>query len=112
MMEDCLFCKIIRGQIPSEKVYENEKIYAFKDINPKAPVHLLIIPKKHYPTLNDVPDEELDIIAEIHRVIKLLAVEHEVAESGYRVLANINREGGQVVYHLHYHLIGGRQLRA
>ncbi len=111
-MEDCLFCKIIRGEIPSEKVYEDEKVYAFKDINPKAPVHLLIVPKKHYPTLNDLPDEEMDIIAHIHKVVKKLAFEFEVAESGYRTLINTNAEGGQVIYHLHYHLIGGRQLRA
>ncbi len=110
-MEECLFCKIIRGEIPSDKVYEDELCYAFKDINPKAPVHLLIIPKKHYPTLNDLPDEEMDIIGHIHKVIKQLAARFEVAESGYRVLINTNKEGGQVVFHLHYHLIGGRQLR-
>ncbi|MCD6291921.1 MAG: histidine triad nucleotide-binding protein [Deltaproteobacteria bacterium] len=111
-MKDCLFCKIIKGEIPSDKVYEDETVYAFKDINPKAPVHLLIIPKKHYPTLNDLPDDEMEIIAHIHCVMKKLAVEFGVAESGYRVLANINKDGGQVVYHVHYHLIGGRPLRA
>ncbi|MCD6534087.1 MAG: histidine triad nucleotide-binding protein [Deltaproteobacteria bacterium] len=111
-MKECLFCKIIKGEIPCDKVYEDETVYAFKDINPKAPVHLLVIPKKHYPTLNDLPDEEMEIIAHIHCVMKKLALEFGVAESGYRVLANINKEGGQVVYHVHYHLIGGRQLRA
>ncbi|MEA1921830.1 MAG: histidine triad nucleotide-binding protein [Pseudomonadota bacterium] len=111
-MKDCLFCKIIKGEIPSDKVYEDETVYAFKDINPKAPVHLLIIPKKHYPTLNDLPDDEMEIIAHIHCVMKKLALEFGVAETGYRVLANINKEGGQVVFHVHYHLIGGRQLRA
>ena len=111
-MENCLFCKIIRGEIPSEKVYEDDKVYAFKDINPKAPVHLLIVPKKHYPTLNDLPDKEMEIIAHIHKVVKKLAAEFGVAESGYRTLINTNAEGGQVVYHVHYHLIGGRQLRA
>jgi histidine triad (HIT) family protein len=110
-MEECLFCKIIRGEIPSDKVYEDELCYAFKDINPKAPVHLLIIPKRHYPTLNDLPDGEMEIVGHIHRVIKKLALEFGVAESGYRVLLNTNKEGGQVVFHLHYHLIGGRQLR-
>jgi len=112
MMQDCLFCKIINGEIPSDKVYEDEIIYAFKDINPKAPVHLLVIPKKHYPTLNDIPDDEMGIIAEIHNVMKKLALEFGVAESGYRVLANVNKEGGQVVFHVHYHLIGGRRLAA
>ena len=111
-MNDCLFCKIIKGEIPSDKVYEDETVYAFKDINPKAPVHLLIIPKKHYPTLNDLPDDEMGIIAHIHCVMKKLALEFGVAETGYRILANINKEGGQVVFHVHYHLIGGRQLRA
>lgn len=111
-MNDCLFCKIIDGKIPSEKVYEVENIFAFKDINPKAPIHLLIIPKKHYPTLNAIPDNEMDIITEIHRVIKKLAKEFGVSESGYRSLINTNSEGGQVVYHVHYHLIGGRQLHA
>ncbi|MBN2809217.1 MAG: histidine triad nucleotide-binding protein [Deltaproteobacteria bacterium] len=110
-MQECLFCRIIKGEIPSEKVYEDENLYAFKDINPKAPVHLLIIPKKHYATLNDLPDAEMGVIAEIHCVIKKLAAEFGVAESGYRVLANVNKDGGQVVYHVHYHLIGGRQLR-
>ncbi|HDS17106.1 MAG TPA: histidine triad nucleotide-binding protein [Proteobacteria bacterium] len=110
-MEDCLFCKIVKGIIPADKVYEDENFLAFKDINPKAPVHLLIIPKKHYATINDIPDTEMEIIAEIHRVIKKLAQDFAVAESGYRILANVNREGGQVVYHVHYHLIGGRLLR-
>jgi len=110
-MQDCLFCKISKGDLPSDKVYEDDNLYAFKDINPKAPVHLLIIPKKHYATLNDLPDQEMGIIAEIHCLIKKLALEFGVAESGYRVLANINKEGGQVVYHVHYHLIGGRQLK-
>ena len=109
-MNDCLFCKIINGEIPSDKVYEDETIYAFKDVNPKAPVHLLIIPKKHYATLNGLPDAEMGIIADIHCVIKKLALEFNVAASGYRVLANVNKEGGQVVFHVHYHLIGGRQL--
>ncbi|MBN2706839.1 MAG: histidine triad nucleotide-binding protein [Deltaproteobacteria bacterium] len=110
-MEDCLFCKIVKGIIPADKVYEDENLLAFKDINPKAPVHLLIIPKKHYATINDIPDDEMGIIADLHRVIKKLALTFEVAKSGYRILANVNREGGQVVYHVHYHLIGGRQLR-
>ena len=110
-MEECLFCKILRGEIPSDKVYEDELVYAFKDINPKAPVHLLIIPKKHYSNLNDLPDDEMEIVAHIHKVIKKLAIKFGVAESGYRVQINTNREGGQVVFHLHYHLIGGRQLK-
>ncbi|MBW1645798.1 MAG: histidine triad nucleotide-binding protein [Deltaproteobacteria bacterium] len=111
-MSDCLFCKIVAGEIPADIVYENDQLIAFKDINPKAPVHLLIVPRKHYPTLNDIPDEEMDIIAEIHKAVKVLAKKFGVAESGYRTLVNTNKEGGQVIYHVHYHLIGGRQLRA
>ena len=109
-MSDCLFCKIIARDIPAEIIYENDQVLAFKDINPKAPVHLLIVPKKHYNTLNDIPDDEMDIIAEVHRAVKHLAAEYGVAESGYRTLVNTNKEGGRVVFHVHYHLIGGRQL--
>jgi histidine triad (HIT) family protein len=110
-MSDCLFCKIAAHEVPAEIVYENDAIIAFKDINPKAPVHLLIVPKRHYATLNDIPDEEMEIIAEIHRVVKRLAREFGVADSGYRTLVNTNADGGQVIYHVHYHLIGGRRLR-
>ncbi|MBN2232649.1 MAG: histidine triad nucleotide-binding protein [Deltaproteobacteria bacterium] len=111
-MTDCLFCKIAAHEIPAEIVFENDRVLAFKDINPKAPVHLLIVPKKHYATLNDIPDDEMEIIAEIHRVVKHLAREFGVADRGYRTLVNTNAEGGQVIFHVHYHLIGGRQLRA
>jgi histidine triad (HIT) family protein len=110
-MSDCLFCKIAAHEAPAEIVYENDTVIAFKDINPKAPVHLLIVPKRHYATLNDIPDEEMGIIAEIHRVVKRLAREFGIADSGYRTLVNTNADGGQVIYHVHYHLIGGRRLR-
>ncbi|MBN2333215.1 MAG: histidine triad nucleotide-binding protein [Deltaproteobacteria bacterium] len=110
-MSDCLFCNIIARTIPADIVYENEHLLAFKDINPKAPIHLLIVPKKHYPTLNDIPDEEMEIVGEVHKAVKMLARQFDVAESGYRTLVNTNKEGGQVVFHVHYHLIGGRQLR-
>ncbi len=109
-MSDCLFCKIIAREIPAEIIYENDHILAFKDINPKAPVHLLIVPKKHYDTLNDIPDNEMEIIVDIHRTLKYLASKHGVAESGYRTIVNTNKEAGQEVFHLHYHLIGGCQL--
>ncbi|XEC96811.1 histidine triad nucleotide-binding protein [Paenibacillus tarimensis] len=107
---DCLFCKIIEGSIPSRKVYENEKVLAFHDIQPAAPVHILIIPKKHIPTMNDVTDEDGDTIAEIFAAARHIAKEQGIAESGYRLVNNCNKEGGQVVYHLHVHLLGGKQL--
>ena len=109
-MTDCLFCKIAQGTIPSDKVYENKEILAFKDINPKGPIHFLIIPKKHYPTLNDIPEKDFGMVAKIFAVAQKLAKEHGVAEGGYRTLVNTNRNAGQIVFHVHWHLIGGKPL--
>jgi len=109
---DCIFCKIIEGSIPSRKVFENERILAFHDIQPAAPVHILIIPKKHIPTMNDVTDEDDALIAEMFAVARQIAKEQGIAESGYRLVNNCNAEGGQVVYHLHVHILGGRKLGA
>lgn len=108
---DCLFCKIIDGDIPSKKVFENERILAFHDIQPAAPVHILIIPKKHIPTMNDVQDEDNALIAELFAAARQIAKEHNIDESGYRLVNNCNAEGGQVVYHLHLHLLGGHQMK-
>jgi histidine triad (HIT) family protein len=107
---DCIFCKIAEGTLPSTKVFENERIVAFLDIMPAAPVHILIIPKKHIPTMNDVTDEDDALIVEMISVARRLAKEKGIAESGYRIVNNCNAEGGQVVYHLHIHLLGGKQL--
>jgi histidine triad (HIT) family protein len=107
---DCIFCKIAEGAIPSKKVFENEHVLAFHDINPGAPVHVLIIPKKHIPTMNDVADEDLALIGEIHRAARNIAREMGIAESGYRLSNNCNKDGGQEVFHLHYHLMGGAKL--
>lgn len=109
-MSDCLFCKIVNKEIPSQTVYEDEEIIAFQDINPVAPVHLLIIPRKHMMSLNEVSSEDEALIGRILGVIRQLAVESGVAESGYRVVTNIGADGGQVINHLHFHLIGGRKL--
>lgn len=109
-MSDCLFCKIVSGEIPSSKIYEDEEILAFKDISPKAPIHILFIPKKHYATLNDIPEADLPVIAKIHGVIQKVAKETGVAETGYRALVNTNKNSGQVVFHVHWHLIGGKHL--
>jgi histidine triad (HIT) family protein len=107
---DCIFCKIIAGSIPSKKIYEDKHILAFHDIQPLAAVHALIIPKKHIATMNDVENDDWSLIGDIHRVAQLIARELSVAESGYRLVNNCGKEGGQVVYHIHYHLLGGEQL--
>lgn len=109
-MEDCLFCKIVKGEVPSTKVYEDEEILAFKDINPMAPVHILVIPKKHYNDISEVPESEAEIIAKIHMVINKIAKEQGIAETGYRIINNCKEDGGQEVKHLHFHLIGGKKL--
>lgn len=108
-MSDCLFCKIAAGEIPSEKVYENERILAFKDINPQAPVHILVIPKAHFDSLDALTEDTAAIVSEIMLVIKRLAEEYSLG-GGYRVITNIGDNGGQTVHHLHFHLIGGLKL--
>lgn len=108
-MEECLFCKIIKGEIPSEKVYEDDEILAFKDINPLAPVHILVIPKKHIETADDIEEIDEPIIGKIFTVIKKIAKENNL-ENGYRIINNCKEDGGQEVKHLHFHLIGGRKL--
>ena len=107
-MEDCIFCKIINGEIPSNKVYEDDEILAFKDINPIAPVHILVIPKKHYSSLVDFDDDVL--LAKMFKVIKRIAKEQNIEEDGFRVLTNIGENGGQAVKHLHFHILGGEKL--
>jgi histidine triad (HIT) family protein len=107
---DCIFCKLIAGTIPSKKIYEDDYILAFHDIEPLAAVHALIIPKKHIPTMNDVEHEDWSLISGIHRVAQQIARELGIAESGYRLVNNCGKEGGQEVYHIHYHLLGGEQL--
>ena len=109
-MEDCLFCKIVKGEIPSTKVYEDEEILAFKDINPVAPVHILVIPKKHISSLNEIETEDQMLIGKIFAVIKKIAEEQGIAENGYRVIANCGEDGGQEVKHLHFHILGGKKL--
>lgn len=109
-MNDCIFCKIIKKEIPAQVVFENEDLLAFKDINPVAPVHVLVIPKKHIPGINELEDLDVELMGEIFMAIKKLAVQFGIAESGYRVIANVGRDGGQVVGHLHFHIIGGKAL--
>ncbi|SFI61657.1 histidine triad (HIT) family protein [Paenibacillus sp. UNC496MF] len=108
---DCIFCGIIEGSIPSNKVFENDRVVAFRDIQPAAPVHILIIPKKHIPTMNDVTSEDDALMAELFAAARQIAGELGIAESGYRLVNNVNGDGGQVVYHLHLHLLGGTKLK-
>jgi len=110
-VHECLFCRIADDEIPSRKVFADEEIVAFEDINPKAPVHLLVIPRLHIPTLNDLGAEHDALVGRMHRVAAQLAREREVAEPGYRVVANCNAAAGQSVPHLHLHVLGGRNLR-
>ena len=107
-MSDCLFCRIPKKEIPSKAVYEDEQVYAFEDINPAAPVHVLIIPKKHISTLNDISDGDKELAGHLLFVAGKIAKEKGFAEAGYRTVFNVNKDGGQVVFHLHLHLLGGR----
>ena len=109
-MDECLFCKIAYKEISSEIIFEDDKIIAFKDVAPQAPTHILLIPKMHYDSIMDVPDDQLDIISHIHKIAKKLAKEIGIDKSGFRIVNNCGKEGGQSVQHLHYHLLGGRQL--
>ncbi|MBE3553511.1 MAG: histidine triad nucleotide-binding protein [Thermicanus sp.] len=110
-MGDCIFCKIIDGEIPSKKVYEDDRVVAFHDINPIAPVHVLVIPKKHIPSLLDLKEEDKELVGYLHLVIQKVAKEMGVDRDGFRVVTNTGPHGQQTVFHLHYHLIGGRQLQ-
>jgi len=106
---DCLFCKLVAGQLPSDRVYEDDAILAFKDIHPQAPIHLLVIPKTHVATLNDFDSGQAELIGRLLLTAKRLAADHGLP--GYRVAMNVNREGGQVVFHAHLHVLGGRPLK-
>jgi histidine triad (HIT) family protein len=108
-MQDCLFCKIINKDIPSEILFEDDKVIAFKDIDPKAPVHILIIPLQHFDSLLNVPAGD-DIISHIHTVAIRLAIKYGIADKGFRLVNNCGEDGGQSINHLHYHLLGGRSL--
>ncbi|MFO7840203.1 MAG: histidine triad nucleotide-binding protein [Desulfosalsimonadaceae bacterium] len=107
MAEDCIFCKIVNGEIDTPFVYENEKLVVFKDINPAAPVHLLIVPRRHIRSVNDLTDADRDIVSEMVMVAREMAKQFSVDKSGYRIFFNVEKGGGQLVFHLHMHLIGG-----
>ena len=109
---DCIFCKIVRGEIPSKKIYENDDVVAFDDIHPAAPVHFLVVPKKHIETLDDATDADRGLLGEMLTTAARLAREKGVSEEGYRQVINCRKAAGQVVFHLHLHILGGRDMRA
>lgn len=109
-MEDCIFCKIIKKEIPSEIVYEDEGIIAFKDINPAAPIHILVIPKKHISSIIEIKKEDEAIIGRIYSVINKIAEDIGIKEKGFRVILNCGEDGGQEVKHIHFHLLAGKKL--
>ena len=107
MEKDCIFCQIVQGQTDTEMLYQSDSLVVFKDINPHAPVHLLLVPKRHIRSINDLSDADREILAELTMVAKEMAREHGVAKSGYKLLYNVEKGGGQLVFHLHMHLLGG-----
>src|SRR6478736_9768355 len=109
-MTDCLFCKIARREIPATLVYEDERVAAFQDLNPQAPTHILLIPKRHIATLNDLSTEDDQLIGELVRRAGAIAAERGLSAGGYRTVFNTNRDAGQTVFHIHLHLLGGRAM--
>ncbi len=109
-MTDCIFCKIAAGEIPAAKFYDDGEVLAFRDINPEAPVHLLIVPRRHIPTLNDLTAADAELLGRLYLAGKQVAAELGVADSGYRTVINCNRAAGQLVFHIHMHLLAGREM--
>ena len=110
-MADCIFCKIIAGDIPSTNVYKDELVTAFRDINPAAPIHILIVPNKHIDSANFLISDDEQLMGHLFVVAKELAAKEGIAESGYRLIMNTNKDGGQVVFHIHLHLLGGAPMK-
>lgn len=109
-VDNCLFCKIVNGKIPADIVYDDDKVVAFSDIDPQAPIHLLIIPRQHIARINDIVQEDAALIGHIHLVAVELAKKFSIDEAGFRLVNNCNDDGGQAVDHLHFHLLGGRKM--
>ncbi len=109
-MEDCIFCKIAAGEIEADKVYEDDAVVAFRDLNPQAPTHVLVIPRRHLSTLNELKDEEEPLIGRLFRAAAAVAAREGFADAGYRTVINCNEAGGQTVFHVHLHLLGGRMM--
>jgi histidine triad (HIT) family protein len=109
-MSDCLFCKMVAGEIKPDVVYEDEAVLAFRDINPQAPTHVLVIPKQHISTINDINSEDAELVGRLYLAVKKVAELDGIAEDGYRTVMNCNLAAGQSVFHIHLHLLGGRNL--
>jgi histidine triad (HIT) family protein len=110
MSSDCLFCKILAGDIPAEIVYESETAVAFRDVNPQAPTHVLVIPRKHIATINDIEDEDRALIGSLYMAAKSIAASEGIADGGYRAVMNCNESAGQSVFHIHLHVLGGKPM--
>lgn len=108
--QDCLFCKIVAGEIPADIVFESDTAIAFRDINPQAPTHVLVIPRRHIATINDLGEEDCSLVGELYLAAKAIAAEQGISESGYRAVMNCNEGAGQSVFHIHLHVLGGRGL--
>lgn len=108
-MADCIFCKIVNGEIPSTKVYEDESVIAFKDLNPQAPIHILVVPKKHYKNVLDVEEND-NIISKIYYAINKISVQEGFDKEGFRIINNCGENAGQTVMHMHFHIIAGKKL--
>lgn len=109
-MSDCLFCKMVDGEIKPDRVYEDETLIAFRDIHPQAPVHILVVPRKHIATLNDARSEDAELLGKMLLAAQRIAARQGIAASGYRVVMNCNADAGQTVFHIHLHLLGGKRL--
>jgi len=109
-MDECIFCKIVNKEIPSKIVYEDKDILAFNDINPQAPTHILLIPREHFASLNAIPEEKKEILSSLLLKARQIAEEKGIAQSGYRIVLNTERNSGQEVFHIHLHLLGGRKM--
>lgn len=109
-MDDCIFCKIVTGDIPADVIYEDDQVLAFRDLNPQAPTHALVIPRRHISTLNDLTDEDAELIGRMHLAARAVAQQDGIAEAGYRTVFNCNEGAGQTVFHIHLHVLGGRRM--
>ena len=110
MAQACLFCRIVKGELPADIVFQDEQALAFRDINPQAPVHLLVIPKRHIPSLRDFTSDDHDLLAHLLQLCNEMARRFTIADSGYRVVTNTGRDAGQTVFHVHWHVLGGRAM--
>ncbi len=109
-MTECIFCKIVAGQIKANVVLDDQRVMAFRDVNPKAPVHILIIPKKHIERFSVMPESDLDLLADIQRAVKKIAAQEKISEKGFRLITNNGKDAGQTVDHMHFHMLGGKAM--